>query len=332
MDILGTPDMYYHSRLTRNLDRVSTAFNRTAEEVTTGLYADKVKAAGGDTTRLYTIERELKMTEGRLQSINIAADRAAATQTTLDRLQGISGALGAELAGAVAIGDAGSAKIYAGRARGAFDEAVSALNTRYGDRSLFSGAATDRAALAPAEDILGEIMTRVSAATDAASAIAAVDQYFADPAGFAASGYLGSASDAAPAEVEQGVRVNYAVRADSEDIVNVLKTLALGVAGAEGGFAQAESMAILGEAGERGLTAGDRIARLRGEIGISEERIELARTREDASHTFLMKARAGIIARDPYEAAAEYNALENQLETMLMVTSRLSQLHLTNYL
>lgn len=335
MSITGIPDLLSAGRTARTLAQVQTDFTRASEELTTGRQSDVVAATGGDPIRLYAVERDLALNAGRALNVDMAISRAAVTQTALTRVEGAAGAVGAKLLAAVTIGDLTGAQLEANRARDAFEEAVSALNSRFGDRSLFSGAATDSPAIASAAAMLSDIAARAAPSQTADEVIAAVDDYFTDPAGFAATGYLGSTTDASSAEISPGQYVDYAIRADRDEIVTALKALALGVLGAEGGFAGATTstrLAVMGEAGQRGLTASAGIVTLRGEVGVAEERLETAKIRGSAERTFLQTARNNIVARDPFEAATEFNALEQQLQTIFEVTARLSQLSLTNFL
>lgn len=335
MNFLGTPDFLSNMRMARTVSSVQTNLNRASQELTSGLKSDLVKATGGDPARLYAIERDLTLNEGRAQVIDFAIGRVSTIQTAMDHLQEAVGSVGAQLAGAVTIGDPVSSQLYADRARGGFEAAVTALNTRYGDRSLFAGAATDGQAVASADDILAEIKARVATATNATDAIAAVDNYFNDPAGFDATGYLGSTTNASSSEISAGERVDYAIRADRAEIKNMLRALAIGVIGAEGGYTGDDiqsRMELMAESARRGLSTGEDLVRLRGETGFSEERLDMAKTRTAAENNFLQQARNTIKQKDPYEAAMEFTAVQTQLETIFSVTARLSDLHLTNYL
>lgn len=331
----GTPDLMSTGRAARLLARIEGDFARASEEVSTGRRADPVQASGGDPMRLYALERGLSINETRRLNIGLAAARAGATQTALATVEQATGAVGAALKAAVTIGDLASARLEAANARGGFEQAVAALNSRFGDRTLFAGAATDGAALAGADDILAEIAAWVAPAANATDAIALVEDYFADPAGFAATGYLGSLTDAAEAEIDEGERIGFAIRADRAEIVEALKALALGVVGAEGLYAGATDqnrMAVMGVAADRGLDAIAGVVALRGETGAAEERLEIAGVRAGAERNFLQQSLNGIIAADPYESAIAFNALEAQLEKVLTVTARLSSLSLAKML
>lgn len=335
MNTTGLPDLLSAGRLSRDLARVNADFERAAGEVSSGLKSDIVEASGGDPTRLYALERDLTLVERRQTTIGLAAGRAGVSQSALGRVQDSVGAVGVALSAAVARGDESAAAAEAGKARSAFGEAVSALNSRFGDRALFAGAAADGPALASPDVILDEIAALVAAAPDAAGAVAAVDAYFADPAGFGATGYLGSADDAPDAEIADGARVSYALRADRRELTDALAALALGVVGAEGGFGGdggAARLEVLGVAAGRGIAAGDGVIALRGALGATEERLEEAGVRADAERSLLQRTRSGILARDPFEAATAFKALETQLQSIFSVTARLSSLSLSNFL
>lgn len=335
MAVAGLPDLLIAGRNARTIATVQANFDRTSAELTSGRQSDVVKASGGDPIRLYGIERELSLSAGRKSSIDAAIGRAGVTQTALERLQGAAASIGVALAAAVETKDIRASELRAAEARGAFNDVVTTLNVRFGERAVFAGAATDGRALAPADDILAEIALRTAGAADAAAAIAAVEDYFTDPAGFAATGYAGSTTDAPAAELDEDFRLDYSIRADRSEIVDTLKTLALAVTGFEGSFAGANNgsrLEVLGAAARAGLTAVEGVVLLRGELGVSEERLETVQARLAAETVFLEGAKNAIIARDQFEAAAEFNALETQLSLIFEMTARLSGLTLANFL
>ena len=122
-----------------------------SQELASGLQSNLVKASGGDPTRLYSIDQELRMNDVRRFSVAQAQGRSEVTQSALGRIQAAVSDFGAPLLSAVTINDQQGAEIVASSARNAFSEVVSALNSRFGDRSLFAGAATDGPAVADAD-------------------------------------------------------------------------------------------------------------------------------------------------------------------------------------
>lgn len=335
MNLFGTPDLLSSSILSRGVARVNADILRTAEELSSGRKSDKVAAAGGDPTRLYALERDISRIGAAKESIDLAAGRSGQIQTSLERIQGALGEVGIPLLAAVTRGDISAARVEAEAARGAFDATVTALNSRFGDRSLFAGAAVDGPALASADSILTEINTRIAGETTSAGVIAAIDTYFSDPGGFSASGYAGSVIDLTATDIGDGQRVSYAVRADAQAFRDALNGLALAVVGAEGGWPGASDTAdgdLLGEASRRSLAAREDVIDVRASVGIAEERFQNASIRNEAESTFLSAALNRILARDPFEAATEFTALETQLQSVFSVTARLSSLNLTNFL
>ena len=107
------------------------------------------------------------MNEVRQFSVSQALGRSEVTQSALGRVQAAISDFGAPLLAAVTTSDQQSAEVVAGSAREAFSEVVSALNSRFGDRSLFAGAATEGPAIADANTILAEISTHIAGAVDA---------------------------------------------------------------------------------------------------------------------------------------------------------------------
>ncbi len=331
----GIPDLLSSGRNARLIAEVQANFQRASDELTSGRKSDVVAATGGDPARLFGVERELTAVAQRRINVDIAISRASIIQSSLERVQTALERVGVPLLAAVERDDVGAALTEAETARSAFEEAVSALNSRFGDRTLFSGAATDGPALATGPDLLQQIFAATSAATDAASVIAAVDAYFSSPTGFAATGYLGSTTNASASEIDDGQREDFALRADNADLVSGLRALALAAVASEGAFAGANigaQLDILRVAGESGIAATDRVINLRGLLGVSEERLDVAKTRLSGENAFLQQARNAIISKDQFEAANEFTALEGQLSLVFEVTARLSTLKLQNFL
>lgn len=335
MPAIGTPDLLSQSLLSRSLARVDKDLARAGRELTTGLRDDPVEATRGDPFILYRVERDLALNEAASATIGLARGRTETTQLALEKLQQSLSPLGAGVLGATSIGDLQGATTRAAGARDAFQSMVNALNSRFGDRSLFAGAATDGAAVAQAENILSDIAARAAGATDAAGVVAAVDGYFyTDPTGYADAGYLGSTRNADSAQLGEGESLDYALRADNDDIKAALSAVALAVIAGDppAGIGADAQLDLLGQSAERAIAATDAVIELRGGLGVAEARVEEIFVRAEAERNLLTEARNRLVARDQFEAATEFNALEAQMQSILTITARLSNLTLTNFL
>lgn len=335
MDNLGIPDLLSSLRLQRQAGSVNQDLARAGEELTTGLRSNIGEAVQGNPQKLYAIERDIRLNETYATAITTAASRAEITQSALELVQQNVQEIGADLLTFVERGEISPAEFEASQARSAFESTIAALNNRFGDRSLFAGAAVDGLALAPADQILAEIQALTVAAPDAASAVAAVETYFTDPGRFDATGYLGSTNDAPAVQLAEDERVDYAIRADRDELKEAMKGLALAVIASDPAFfagSDAARLDVMRTAAETSIAASDGVIRLRSELGFAEARIETATVRNRSEADFLAQARNAIIARDPFEAAAEFSALELQLQSIFSVTARMSQLSLNNFL
>jgi flagellar hook-associated protein 3 FlgL len=336
-----------HAFATRN--RLDVA----AQEMTSNLKADRFEATGGNLTRLFALERSLERNAVFSQTIALTDLRLDVMQESLGRILAPAEDLAIDLATAVGKGDYSAAMLHADAARRALTDTVAVMNTTVAGQSLFAGATTDGPALAEAEAIVAAetkaLLDELRAAAAgvageardlarylaAADAIAAIEAYFAKPAGaFYAGGYVGSTTDLTPVDIGEGQRLDYGMRADNDGIVAVLRAQAMAAVVAGGAFAgnQPEQIALLAESAAQMLPAKEGVLKLRAGVGSLQEAVEHARAERVAERDTLDLARAKIVATDPLEAASAYQALEVQLEAIYTVTSRLAGLRFANFM
>ena len=256
-------------------------------------------------------------------------------QSVLTAIRGQTGTLGIDLQSAVSAGDAVSTATRVAEAEAALSDVMAQFNTRFADRALFAGADADGTALAPAEDLLGDVRALLAAAPDAATALADVEAYFADDVtGFGAGIYTGSDTDRSGVMTADGSVIEIPSRADAPEIRTLLKGLALTAAADPGGFggSAGERSALLAAAGSLIRDGAEGIVALQAETGSAEARIADAIEAGAAERAALDLATNALTGVDPYVAAARFAELEGQLETLYAVTARLAGLSLTNYL
>ncbi len=315
--------------------QIKSALDTASQELVSGEKSNLVQAAGGDLNRLFHIENRLGALTSDIDTLRLAAGKTNLMQISLERVADGLTDFGPSLLSTVNSGDIRSMEIVGTSARDKLEAAVSALNARYGNQSLFAGTAVDQPALAPASDILSDISAIVSGAANASAAIAAIDSYFFDPAGgFETSIYRGSTQDIGAAHISDGSQIDYGIRADSIPVRQSLRALAMAAVAADPATFSGtpDQVALLKEAAESAINAGNSVLRARETLGFAEENIQNAKAHTLAQQTAFNLERNGLRSVDPYEAASKLQELQTQLQTMYAMTARLSGLSLTNYL
>lgn len=330
----GLPDLLAHGRLARVVAEIKQRAEVARTEAVTGRYEDQTRAVNGDIGSVQLIQKAADDAKAYQTTLALAANRAARTQTVLEKLTTESSVLATDALSFLGRGDHDALISAAASARGALFDVFAALNTTGGDRALFSGDAVDRAPLAAVETLLADVAAIIAGAPDAASAEAALDVYFNDPAGgFQTTIYQGGAGQAPSVEIAPGVRVNASVKADAQPIKDLIRSLAtLAQYPAAPGGAASERDALATAAAERALVAEEALVQLRAVIGVAEARIAGSIARYEEEERVLTNLVNSKIARDPFEAASQLQQYESQLEASFLVAARVSRLSLADFL
>ena len=143
--------------------------------------------------------------------------------------------------------------------------------------------------------------------------------------------YQGGAGNAPRVEVSEGEVVSYSAKADEQGVRDLLRSLSSLVIAAENGQST-DRDTILNTASIKLIEAGNAITEIEGRIGGAQERMQLALTTLDAENTALGLAYNARVSRDPFETAVRLQQLESQLESAFVLSARISQLTLVNFL
>lgn len=332
----GLPDLLSQHRFARQEGTLNANLDAARQELVTGLRTDLESAPSADMRGVLAIDRDLARLDIAAAATASARTASSLAQGALGTIQSILQDTGVSLVAAASRGDPITIDGVAAKARSGLEAAFSALNVSAAGRSLFAGAAVDRAPLAPADALLADVRALVSAAPDAATAIADVAAYFDTPGGgFETAIYQGSANAYPSVDLGDGSGpVSASPNADHAALRDALHGLALAAAVDAAPFAAdpAQRDALLSEAGEVAIASRDAVIALRADLGRMEERISLAEARNAAAMDALSRGRNDLAARDPFDAASEVQALEGQLQALYAVTARLSQLSLLSFL
>lgn len=333
MSLVSLGDMAQSFLLRRQNVALKSDLQRLSTELTTGRVTDTAARVSGDLVPLSGIDATLARLKGYGSVATEAALFTGAMQTALGVIDAMSSDLSASLIAASSSASAHSVDASGGDARQRFETAVSALNTRFGDRSIFAGTATTGAATVDATAMLQALDAAVAGITSAADVETAVAAWFDAPTGFAAQAYIGG-DGLAPLSIAPAEQAMVDVTATDPAIRATLKGLAMAALldrGVLGGQPEARrDLARL--AGVSLLQSQTDRAYLSARLGTVEAQIDAAKARNAAESTSLQIARSDIVAADPFETASKLEETQAQLEKIYAITARMTRLSLMDYL
>lgn len=305
---------------------------RAAQEVATGKQSDIGLTLRGDFSPLLAIDASLSRLAAFHSTATDAAVQSAAQQSAISGLSRLASGISTALTGARDVSTPAQINALAADARGRLASAIGLVNTQASGRAVFSGVATDSVSMGSADEMLTALGLATTGATTAAQVAAAVTTWFNDPLGFGTF-YQGGAG-LSPIPIAPGEAADLSTTAMDPAIRDTLAGFAMAALLDRGVLAgDASERARLAAAAGLDLTRSEdaRIA-LAARIGTVEAQIEGARTRNAAEETTLGILRSDIGSVDPYEAATRLETVRAQLESLYLVTARVSRLSLTEYI
>ena len=307
---------------------------RLTDELSTGRVADLGRHLGANADKLAHLDRVLALSGGYLRSARTAESMLSTMQTSLARLEESRGTLANTFVAANLSGREDDLTGAGVAASAAFDNAVNALNVRYGDTPLFAGREIENGALADSASMLAQLRSLTAGAADAADLKQRVADWFDLPGGFDTTGYLGDAAGLLSRPIDDGERVTFDVRADDPAIRELLKTLATAAIGADPatGLALEERQVLMTEMAQDLFATSQDIVDLGARIGLSQQIAEEAAARVDDRYSGYSILRNKLVSADPFETASALTEVEALLDTHYRVTARISGLSLSRYL
>jgi len=335
MSVTSIGDLRQFLFTTRNTTELKSDLGTLVQELGTGQVADLTSHLGASQTSLASFDRQLAM----LSRFSDANSDTARSLATMQTVLGDVDLRRAQTSDALIVVDASSSpaqrKNASELAESNFISSVSALNTRYGGKALFSGTAVETTPLADPVEMLDSIRTAISGLGSTIDVKNAISDWFDSPTGgFATSGYLGDATGVQVRAVNTNETVEIAGRADDGAIRDTLKALALGALSEDGSVSLSNSDRgkLQRQAGEDLLGAAASMASFQSRLGFAEGKVENASVLISSQQTSLGIGRNEMVNADPFETASRLQAIQIQLETQYTLTARLSRLSLTEYL
>lgn len=335
MTTLSVGDLARSFQLRRHHDQAKADLARLTQELSSGQRANMGKALRGDFTALSGLERGLRMAGAYASASAEAAMVTAASQAALEAFQSTLDEMGPDLLSATGTGSLQQMDLMAASAPDRLETMVATLNQTVAGRSLFSGAASATDALIPAAQIMAALTPLAAGATDAADLVATLESWFmATGGGFETMAYQGNASPPPAFAVADGETVGNPATALDPGLRRGMMGMALAglVASDAVSFSAADKQTLLKQAALDMTAASGDVTDLRASVGHAEARIEAAQTRATTTTSMLQLERNRLTAADPYTTATELQEAETRLQSLYLLTTRLSRLSLTEYL
>ncbi|WP_210093209.1 flagellin [Ruegeria sp. HKCCSP346] len=334
MNITSIGDLARGMTLRTRATDIKTQIETLSYEMSTGRVQDVSGRIGGDYSQILDLDRSL----ARLDAFGIATSEAALFTDTMQlSLRTFGDSVGDMTASLLAYGTANQPVNHeqaSQHAKNELDTMISALNTRVGGRSLFSGTATDVSPLQSSNDLLTALKSQLTGLATVADIRLAAENWFNDPAGFDAVIYQGSNGTLSPMQISENESVTLPITATDPAFKAALKDVAVAALATDSALALSpdQRTALFTQLGVDLANSQDATVKLRAKVGAAEARIEEAATRNSSARTSLEFSRNELIAADPYETAAKLQTVQFQLESLYSVTVRNANLSLVNFL
>ncbi|WP_254429579.1 flagellin [Ruegeria atlantica] len=303
-------------------------------EMSTGKVQDVSGRLDGDYSHLLDLDRSLSRLDAYQVSTAEAGLFTDAMQLSLTTINESVTELTSSLLSFGTSNQAVSHENASVQARNELDTIISALNTRAGGRSLYSGAATDVSPLPSTDTLLSALETELSGYVTTADIRQAAEDWFNDPAGFDAVIYQGSGNVLAPMQISENESITIPITATDPAIKDAIRDIAVAALVSDNALnlPSDQRTALFTQLGVDLANTQNDVVNLRAQVGSAEARIEQAATRNSAAQTSLEFSRNKLIAADPYETAAQLQTVQFQLESLYSVTVRNANLSLVNFL
>lgn len=333
MTLVSFGDLAQTNLLNRNTTQTKLEIARLSTELSTGRSSDTPRHLSGDMGPILAIDSSLARLSGYNSISRELGLFASAMQTSLTTIADIARSAGNSLIAASGTAATTHIDTAVSASRSALEAAVSALNTRFGDRTLFAGTLSNEQAVASTAVLVAAVQTATSGATDVAGVETAIDAWFAAPGGFASTFYRGG-SPLSAVPIAAGESVALDITANDPAVRDTLKGLVMAAMLDQGAFSGQIGLrkSIAQRAGEHLLASETDRAHLAARLGGIQAQIDNASTRNSAEQTTLRITRAGLTEIDSYETTTQLQNAETQLQLMYTITARISRLSLADYL
>lgn len=330
MYIVSTPSQFL--QVQRNISDLQVRLVQAQEQVTTGKKGRQFAALGPDVARSVSLRAESDRLEAYRNNIAVVGPRIDGAIESIEQINDVALSVRDELIRSTTYAadeNSGTTRLNT-LARQAFDEVVSALNTRADNRYVFSGQEIDTEPVQGLQDIEAEITTLYGPnPTDAD-----LTEYFETNAAYS---LLANAvgQDDLSVRVDEARDLSYALGADNPSAGRVLKGLYIAATTGYDPATYDQTVQNAISALETGLNGDDTVAGLNNEqarLGVVRSTLHDISARHQEELLLLEEQIGEVEDVDVAEAITRFETLTSQIEAAFTVTSRVYNLSLTNFL
>lgn len=323
------------TQMQRHGVQLRTEMAKHSSELTTGRVQAPQRHLRGDLGALSAIEGRLARIAAYDLSIRQSASMLETAQSVLGRVATLGNAMSEQVLTATFADSGGTSYANAAAAaRSALDDMVSALSMTVAGRSVFSGAALDRAPLLPAEDIMAAARTHVAGLTQATDIQAALEDFFLAPGGVYETTIYQGEGEAPRVVIDDNQRAPQLPNAMDPAIRSQLMATVMAAMVADDAVPlQSDQKYALAMATVMQLESNVRsVTEVRASIGFSQEILEQRQVRLSVERDSLVQSRHTLIGVDEFESASLLEETRHRLDMLYAITARVSRMSLLEYL
>lgn len=317
--------------------RLKQALSVLTHELSSGEVDDLALRLNGNTRLLSLAESRLNMLGQFQDNISEVTITHSTQQASLGHIQDVTRTLAVDLSSGLSGINGLNVGVQSAATLAAFEDVVGRLNGSSAGQFLYSGTATDRPPVAAASEILDMLGPLVAGLSDANSVMQVITDWFdaaAGGGGFIDLGYTGSLGAARVIPLSAETEISHSINASAEPLRRTLAGLALGALVQKGVLSGSEDQQVLllQKSGEFLLENDSAMAALRGELGLSEQRVARISAENQAQTGQLTLFRNSLREADASLTATAITSVETRLEALMTVQARLADLRLTSFL
>lgn len=322
----GFPDLLQFATFDRSISTTKRALTDASQELVTGQKAELSRALAAQAGEYNLVQKALQDIENNETRLGLVTDRFATASSAMGLIRQTVNGFGPEAETLITSGGATGDTQVRATARSYLETVFSTLNTSHAGRKIFAGDEVGSRAIASAEEFLADLESSIGGLNEV-DRDAAIDAYFADGGQFDTAIYDGGAGNTSSVELLNGAKVQNTVRADDPAFKSIIEGLArVAFSPTVASEAWAENVNQLLTRGETGLID------LEADLGRQQRLVDESLALSDEERIILNETTNRLAGVDAFEAANRVQQLEVQLTAAFQMTSRLSQLTLSNFI